>query len=59
MNILKIKIRKEHEKYFAAHQRFSKIYHDSSIYAKIFHDPCKTPPALLPTYLMYGPLDLL
>ena len=32
MNLLKIKIRKKDEKYFVAHQKFSKIFHGPSIY---------------------------
>ena len=37
---------KNFQKYFMAHQYMPKI----------FNDPHKNPPALSPTYLMYGPL---
>ena len=32
MNLLKLKTKKKHEKYFVAHQKVSKIFHDPSIY---------------------------
>ena len=35
MNLIKVKIRKEHKKHVAAHQ---------SILSEIFHDPCKNLP---------------
>ena len=52
MNLLKIKIRKEHEKYFVVHQKFSKVFHGPSI---SLPRPLQKPSGPPPTYLMYGP----
>ena len=34
MNLLKVKIRKEHKKYFVAHQKISKIFYGPSIFGQ-------------------------
>ena len=47
MNLLKIKVSIEHQKYFVAHRNMPKI----------FHDPGKNFPASSPTYSMYSPLE--
>ena len=40
-----------------APQKFWKLFHGPSIYAQNIHDRQKKNPTLLPTYLMYGPLE--
>ena len=50
-------IKENIRKYFAAHQKFLKMFHDLLIYIfKIFHGPRKNLPAPSLIYLMYGAL---
>ena len=50
MNLLKVKIMKEHKKIFDGSLKVLQNF-----MPKMFHDPCKNPSALSPTYLLYGP----
>ena len=54
MNLLKVKIRKQHKTYAVLIKDFQKYFMTHQYIPEIFHDPCKNPSASPPAYLMYG-----